>query len=64
VDLLLILSTSARPFPERIAAYVPTGFPVAVDVFPYTRAEVARMQADGNVLILDALRHGTLLLRR
>jgi uncharacterized protein len=64
VDLMLVLSGSARPFPDRIGRYVPTGFPVGVDVFPYTRAEIARMRADGNLLVLDALRRGVTLFRR
>ena len=28
VDLMLVLSESDRPFPDRIGRYVPTGFPV------------------------------------
>jgi predicted nucleotidyltransferase len=64
VDLLLVLSGSDRPFPDRIARYVPTDFPVGVDVFPYTRAEIARMRMDGNLLVLDALRRGVTLVRR
>jgi predicted nucleotidyltransferase len=64
VDLLLVLSDSDAPFPERIARYVPTGFPVGVDVFPYTREEIARMRAEGNVLVRDALYRGLSLFRR
>jgi predicted nucleotidyltransferase len=64
VDLLLVLTESDRPFPERIARYVPASFPVGVDVFPYTRAEIARMAAEGNVLVRDALRRGVTLFRR
>jgi len=64
VDLMLVLSESDGPFPHRIARYVPTDFPVGLDVFPYTRAEIARMRADGNLLVLDALRRGVTLFRR
>lgn len=64
VDLMLVLSGSDRPFPHRIARYVPTNFPVGLDVFPYTRGEIARMRADGNLLVLDALRRGVTLFRR
>jgi predicted nucleotidyltransferase len=64
VDLMLVLSGSDRPFPDRIGRYVPTGFPVGVDVFPYTRAEIARMRADDNLLVVDALRRGITLFRR
>jgi len=31
VDLLIILSASERPFPERIAEYLPDAFPCGVD---------------------------------
>jgi predicted nucleotidyltransferase len=64
VDLLLVLSGSDRPFPDRIARYVPSAFPVGVDVFPYTRAEIARMRASGSRLVLDAFRRGVTLFRR
>ncbi len=64
VDLLLILSRSDRRFMDRIPVFLPGRFPVAVDVFPYTREEVARMTAEGNVLIRGALREGVTLFRR
>lgn len=64
VDLLLVLSASDVPFLQRMARYVPTGFPVGVDVFPYTREEIARMQAEGNTLVRDALHRGVSLFRR
>ena len=48
VDLLLVLSRSNRGFLDRIPEFLPTGFPVDVDVFPYTREEVDRMTAEGN----------------
>jgi predicted nucleotidyltransferase len=64
VDLLLVLSTSDRPFPGRIPEFLPTRFPVGVDLFPYTRDELERMQAQGNPLVLGALREGVVLFRR
>lgn len=64
VDLLLVLSHSNRSFLDRIPAYLPTGFPVSVDVFPYTREELERMTADGNHLVLRALREGRTLFHR
>ena len=63
-DLLFVLSTSDRPFLERIPQLLPSGFPVGMDVFPYTRAELDRMTAEGNPLIRAALREGVTLLRR
>jgi len=40
VDLCLVLSASDKPPRERIADYLPVGFPVGVDLFAYTRAEL------------------------
>jgi len=64
VDLLIVLRDSNRPFLDRIAAYVPGAFPCPVDVFPYTRAEIARMAREGNSLIADALGEGRTIFRR
>jgi uncharacterized protein len=64
VDLLLILEDSDRPFLDRIPPLLPTGFPTAVDVFPYTRAEIERMKQEGNRFVLGALRDGEVLFRR
>lgn len=63
-DLLILLSRSDRPFLERIPTFLPAGFPVSVDVFPYTREEIERMAAADNRFILGALREGRLLFRR
>src|SRR5262249_11113353 len=63
-DLLILLTRSDRAFHDRSPAFLPSGFPVAVDVFPYTRAEIARMTAEGNRLVLGALRDGRVLFRR
>lgn len=40
VDLCLILSKSNKPMRDRICDYLPVGFPVGVDVFPYTEEEL------------------------
>lgn len=64
VDLLLVLSTADRPFLDRMPRFLPTGFPVGVDVFPYTRAEIERMRAEGNRFVDTALREGVTLFRR
>lgn len=39
VDLCLILSSSEKPMRERIPDYLPVGFPVGIELFPYTRKE-------------------------
>ena len=46
VDLCLILSSSDRRFRERIARYLPERFPVGIDLFPYTEAELDRLRQD------------------
>lgn len=64
VDLLIILTDSDRRFLDRIPTFLPSGFPTGVDVFPYTRAELERMKAEGNQFVLRALREGRTLFRR
>ena len=39
VDLCLILSRSSKSMRDRIPEYLPLGFPVGVDLFPYTKGE-------------------------
>jgi predicted nucleotidyltransferase len=64
VDLLIVLGASDRPFLDRISGYLPSAFPCGVDVFPYTRAEIARMANEGNSLIAAALSEGRTVFRR
>ena len=64
VDLLLVLSASDRPFLDRIPAYLPGAFPCGVDVFPYTRTEIARMTSERNSLIATALSEGRTIFKR
>lgn len=44
LDVFLVLSEADRPVRERIPRYLPGAFPVGVDLFPFTRAEVASRQ--------------------
>lgn len=64
VDLLLVLSDADLPFLARIPQFLPSGFPVGVDVFPYTCDEVERMKRDRSGWILSALRQGRTLFKR
>ena len=41
LDVLIVLSRSAQPIRDRISLYLPDEFPVAMDLFPFTRAELA-----------------------
>lgn len=55
VDLLVVLRESTVPFLDRIPRYMPSHFPVGVDVFPYTREELERMLSEGNTFIQEVL---------
>lgn len=44
VDLCIIISSSDKPMRERITDYLPVGFPVGIELFPYTRAEFEDLQ--------------------
>lgn len=46
VDLCLILTAAGKPFRERIPDYLPAGFPVGIDLFPYTEAEFEQLRRD------------------
>ena len=46
VDLCILLAGSDKPFRERIGDYLPFGFPVGLDLFPYTLAEFERLQTE------------------
>jgi predicted nucleotidyltransferase len=39
VDICLILSFSDKSIRDRVPDFLPVGFPVGIDVFPYTNAE-------------------------
>jgi predicted nucleotidyltransferase len=64
VDLLIVLGESDRPFLDRIPTYLPGAFPCGLDVFPYTRAEIARMANDRSSLICAALGEGRTIFKR
>jgi uncharacterized protein len=64
VDLLIVLGVSERAFLDRIPAFLPTDFPVGMDVFPYTRDEFERMKRDGNSFVLGVIRDGVRLFFR
>jgi predicted nucleotidyltransferase len=41
LDIFIVLSHSPKPVRDRIPELLPGAFPVGVDLFPYTREEVA-----------------------
>jgi hypothetical protein len=62
VDILIILRSSQLPFIDRIPLFLPRhSFPVDVDVFPYTKAEIAKMLHSGNFFVRQALREGVVI---
>jgi len=63
-DLLVLLRDSRSSFLDRMVQYQPDFCGVGVDVFAYTRAEVARMQAEGNTFVRGAQSEGILLFQR
>jgi predicted nucleotidyltransferase len=44
VDLCIVLRDSPKPMRERIPDFLPVGFPVGIDIFPYTEREFRRLQ--------------------
>ena len=64
VDLLVVVSTSDRPFLDRSSQYRPTGIPIGVDVFAYTEEELNSMLEEGSAFVKDAVTEGTVLFER
>ncbi len=64
IDLLVILKESEESFLERIPHFLPSRFPVGVDVFPYTEEEVEKMKSEGNFFIRKALEEGVDVFRK
>ncbi len=46
VDVCLVLARSDKPFRERAGDYLPLGFPVGLDLFPYTVEELEQVRHD------------------
>jgi predicted nucleotidyltransferase len=56
LDVLLVLGSSGKRARDRVPDYLPGAFPVGVDLFPFTRAELA--EREGSPL-LEAVRRST-----
>ena len=61
-DVLVVVCATDLPFAQRAAAYRPEGVGVPVDLYVYTRAELADMLASGNRFVRRALAEGGELL--
>ena len=46
VDVCLVLEYADKPFRDRVGDYLPYGFPVGVDLFPYTVVELERLRLE------------------
>ena len=64
VDILIVLTDSNVPFKDRMTKYMPSSFPVGVEVFPYTRSEIETMLSQGNFFLKSAERDSILLFTR
>src|SRR5574341_447861 len=53
VDLFIVLTAAVKPPRDRIPDFLPGKFPTGVDIFPYTRDEMAAL---GPSSLLDAVR--------
>jgi predicted nucleotidyltransferase len=54
-DLLIVLRDSDKAFRDRIPDFLPDGVSVPCDVFPYTAAEIERLQCDNSPWIKHIL---------
>ena len=45
IDVLIVLSKSGKAVWDRVPDFLPGAFPVGLDLFPYTREELTRMEA-------------------
>ncbi len=50
LDVFILLSHSERSVRDRVPDFLPGSFPVGVDLFPYTRAEVSSSRASSGFL--------------
>jgi hypothetical protein len=57
-DLLIVLRSCDRPYPERITDYLLPECPLPADVFPYTQEEIRQMLGERNAFLQHALSSG------
>jgi predicted nucleotidyltransferase len=56
LDVFVILTASDKPVRDRIPELLPGAFPVGVDLFPFTRAEMEQLEGS---LLVSAVRAST-----
>lgn len=64
VDIMLVLSRASKSFQDRMVEFLPSRFPVGIDVFPYTEEEVREMLEEGNHFVASALAEGKVIFFR
>ncbi len=64
VDILIVLTDSDLPFNDRIDKYMPSSFPVGIDVLPYTEPEIETMLDQGNHFLKSAMKDSIILFSR
>jgi hypothetical protein len=63
-DVLVVLRESPKPPSERAGALPPLRLPICHEILVYTRAELARLTAEGLPFLRRALAEGKWLARR
>jgi predicted nucleotidyltransferase len=61
LDVFVVLNAAEVPVRDRIPGLLPSSFPVAVDLFPFTRAEMASLAPSP---LMDAVAASTWRYRR
>ncbi len=56
IDIFIVLSRADAPVRDRIPALLPGAFPVGIDLFPYTRDEIAAREGSP---LLEAVRRSS-----
>lgn len=64
VDLLLVLTESDLPVPDRMIRYKPDGFPVGLEVFAYTEREMQERLSQGDPFLKHILTEAVTLFER
>ncbi len=64
VDILIVLTDSDLPFRDRAEKYMPSSFPVGIDILSYTRSEIKTMLDEGNHFLKSAMEDSILLFSR
>ncbi len=61
LDVFLVLGRADKPIRDRVPDYLPGPFPVGIDLFPFTRAEIEERRGSP---VLDAVGRSSWRYRR